>query len=122
MRRWFAVLLLFLLPLQFSWAAVATYCGHESDAHAQHFGHHEHQHASSAGVHPDADGAGIEAPPGLDSDCGHSHCHGGGIGMPAPVGGVNPVATVLRPVARVEGSVRTLAQHPPERPQWAPLA
>ena len=38
MRRWFAIALLVLLPFQFTWAAVASYCGHESDAQAQHFG------------------------------------------------------------------------------------
>jgi len=27
MRRWLAILMLALLPLQFSWAAVAAYCG-----------------------------------------------------------------------------------------------
>ena len=35
--------------MQLSWAAVASYCQHESSATtAQHVGHHEHQH--DAGV------------------------------------------------------------------------
>jgi hypothetical protein len=48
MRRWLAILMLALLPLQFGWAAVAVYCGHESDPQAQHLGHHEHQHTGQA--------------------------------------------------------------------------
>lgn len=44
MRRWLAVFLLILLPLQLSWAVAATYCGHEADPAARHVGHHEHRH------------------------------------------------------------------------------
>lgn len=51
MRRWFSILLLVLLPIQFSWAAAAAYCEHESGARADHFGHHEHDHQGS-GVAP----------------------------------------------------------------------
>ena len=43
--------MLALLPLQFSWAAVAAYCGHETGQHAEHLGHHEHRHADQAGLH-----------------------------------------------------------------------
>ena len=42
MRRWLAILLLVCLPLQFSWAAVADYCMHESGETADHVGHHDH--------------------------------------------------------------------------------
>ena len=45
MRRFLATLLLLLLPLQWSAAAVTSYCLHEADASAQqHVGHHEHEH------------------------------------------------------------------------------
>lgn len=44
MRRWLSILLLVLLPFQFSWAAAASYCQHETGRLAAHFGHHEHQH------------------------------------------------------------------------------
>lgn len=48
MRRRLAIVLLALLPLQFSWAAVASYCGHETQAATGHFGHHGHpQHADA---------------------------------------------------------------------------
>lgn len=120
MRRWFAILLLALLPLQFSWAAVAVYCGHESDALAQHLGHHEHQHAGHASAEKHADPAGKDAPAGADLDCGH--CHASCCSMPAPVDTLRPLAIASHPVTGAEGIVRTLAQSPPERPQWARFA
>ena len=42
MRRWLLIFLVFLLPLQYSWAMSAAYCAHEQDAQTQHWGHHEH--------------------------------------------------------------------------------
>jgi len=40
--RIFAILILVLLPLQWSYAAVASYCGHEKLPKGQgHLGHHE---------------------------------------------------------------------------------
>ncbi len=120
MRRWFAILLLALLPLQFSWAAVVAYCGHEIDSQAQHLGHHEHQHANHAGLEKPADPAGQDAPAGLEFDCGH--CHGHCCSMPASVTALTPLATASHPVARAQGSLHTLAQTPPERPQWRRFA
>jgi hypothetical protein len=120
MRRWFAILVLALLPLQFSWAAVAAYCGHETGPHAQHLGHHEHQHLGPASVDTDGAPADQGAPAGLDFDCGH--CHGTCASMPAPGGDVVPLSVSSRPAAPAQGTVRTLAQSPPERPQWRPLA
>ena len=44
MRRWLSILLLVMLPFQFSWAAAASYCQHETGKLSSHFGHHEHKH------------------------------------------------------------------------------
>ena len=45
MKRIFAILLMLLLPLQWSYAAVADYCQHEEVVAAQdHIGHHAHKH------------------------------------------------------------------------------
>jgi hypothetical protein len=52
MRRWLQIFLLFLLPLQFSWAASAAYCQHERDVQPRHWGHHEHE--PEAGSHGNA--------------------------------------------------------------------
>lgn len=44
MRRWLSILLLVMLPFQFSWAVAASYCQHETGKLSSHFGHHEHKH------------------------------------------------------------------------------
>lgn len=70
MRRLVLVFTMLLLPLQWSWAAAASVCGHESGN--SHFGHHEHQHAGAA-AQADAEDPPDEAP-GDHPDC-HA-CHG----------------------------------------------
>jgi hypothetical protein len=70
MRRWLAIVLLALLPLQFSWAAAAAYCGHESTPASIHIGHHDHQHK---GV--DADGSKALAQDAAASDASQSGDH-----------------------------------------------
>ena len=120
MHRWLAILLLALLPLQFSWSAVTAYCEHESGPHAQHLGHHEHLQADPDSIGSDGATADPSAPAGFDLDCGH--CHGTFVGVPAPVDSLAPLALASCPAASIAGRLRTLAQSPPERPQWRPLA
>lgn len=47
-RRLFVILLMIVLPVQFTWAAASGFCGHESGIAAKHFGHHEHKHSGQA--------------------------------------------------------------------------
>ena len=122
MRRWLSILLLMFMPFQFSWAAVGTYCEHESGTRAQHFGHHEHKHEHK---HQQAAGASGEVSKGklagaltgaVDlADC-HFHCHcvvdlPAVLGLPIVIGSQAPtdwaVADAIAPV---------LSR--PERPQW----
>ncbi len=43
-KKLLIILLLTILPFQFSWAAAAVYCEHgQLPSTATHFGHHEHQ-------------------------------------------------------------------------------
>jgi len=72
MRKWLAIVLLVFLPLQFSWAAVASYCQHETGAAAKHFGHHAHQHKAADGQDASPDPAKTL---GGDPDC--ASCHAG---------------------------------------------
>ena len=54
MRRFVAIFILCLLPLQWSYAAIAEYCQHEETVAAQnHVGHHAHEHVEKAGEVPD---------------------------------------------------------------------
>jgi hypothetical protein len=120
MRRWFALLLLALLPLQFVGAAVAPYCGHESDAQAQHLGHHEHHHEGAAQVEINSDATATAAQASGDMDC--SHCHSSCCSMPAPAGPLVVHVSASPPVALIERNARSLVHTPPERPQWLRLA
>ncbi len=120
MRRCFAILLLALLPLQFSWAAVAGYCGHESDAQAQHLGHHQHQHQADAAVDQSDDSPAGKSLGSSDLDC--AQCHGCCAGLPLPEPGVQAIIAAQHPATTAEGAPRMLAPVPPERPQWSPLA
>jgi hypothetical protein len=120
MRRWFAILLLAVLPLQFSWAAVAAHCGHGSDVQAQHLAHQQHAQADQPGADEGGGPAAADGSAAVDCECGP--CHTNCCSMPAPAGTMTPLAVATHPVASVEGKARTVAQTPPERPQWVRLA
>ncbi|MDD0837117.1 hypothetical protein PSQ40_00890 [Curvibacter sp. HBC61] len=120
MRSWRVLCLVLFLSLQFSWAAVAGYCQHQSDLAPTHFGHHEHDHGPtesptplSAKVAADGDGTGA---PGVDADC--VACH-------AACASALPWCPELSPLRRASAAV---AYHPVrwpappgqrlDRPQW----
>jgi len=106
MCRFFVIILLALLPFQFTWAAVASYCGHESDAQAQHFGHHEHQHHGDSTVDQDNGDVAGKTLGSSDLDCGH--CHGTCSALPAPGDGLMPLAIASHPATLDEGIVRAV--------------
>lgn len=114
LRRALLVLLLLLMPLQFSWAVVSNYCQHESGQTAAHFGHHPHQHQ-------DEDGApAVSKLAGADPDCGS--CHSGFCSLPC----VMPdrpdvlIANALYPPYFL--LLGCSWQQRPERPNWCHLA
>jgi hypothetical protein len=130
------IVLLALLPLQFSWAAVASYCAHESMVAARHLGHYDHQRGISAGSIVDqaadrvansesitdvaADLQGDEAPDLTDLDCGH--CHGYCGAMPTVSSALAITSATLQPGAGLDEARGAHAPTRPERPQWWPLA
>lgn len=72
MRRLIALLILALLPIQWSWAEIASYCRHETAAVSQaHPGHHDAEHA--AGTDGTEDGKRASPSDGGCSIC-HHHC------------------------------------------------
>ena len=119
MRRLIAVLMLALLPFQFSWSAVAAYCMHESStSQSQHLGHHEHQHEAKGGngqAEKSSQGAGA-----FDVDC--SVCHGAGIGALS----WSDAKPAFSHDSRVESSpgqrLLAVTPTPPDRPHWSVLA
>ncbi len=136
MRRWCAIFLLCLLPLQLSWAAVAAYCGHEVDLQTPHFGHHEHEHehadvasdvsseaATTAALATQAADLEQQVDQSLSIDhldC--AQCHAACAGLTLLPGGLAVVIDRSLALASLDGLVRTRAMTPPERPQWLPLA
>ncbi|ODU57073.1 MAG: hypothetical protein ABT02_18465 [Comamonadaceae bacterium SCN 68-20] len=99
MRRLVLICMMLLLPIQWTWAAAAAYCAHESSAAARHIGHHEHVHKASA-----AEGskkASIAAG-ALDLDC--DYCHLSAAQwlpalhdvLPPAMGAVSPLEDPLR--------------------------
>jgi len=117
MRRWLPILLLALLPLQLSWAAVSVYCQHETGAAAQHLGHHEHQHHADAKAKSDSKATTQGA---IDADC--PTCHAGC----ATALHESPAMPVMYSASDVHTGQRFLLSAPPptlpERPNWARLA
>jgi hypothetical protein len=73
MRRLVLICMMLLLPVQWTWAAAASFCAHETGLASKHFGHHEHHHKAAAG---DASKDGESSPAGLDMDCGYCHLSG----------------------------------------------
>jgi len=114
MRRCLVVVfMLLVLPLQFAWAAAATYCAHEAASVAgKHPGHHQHVHQGSG----DAATAGDDgAGSGLNhSDC--ASCHGGAAAT-LPLAAAE-LAAAPRDVLREPSSPRYRSHTPsgPERP------
>ena len=97
MRRLVLICMVLLLPVQWTWAAAASYCAHETGLASKHFGHHDHQHKAASS---EASKDGKSAPAGLDTDC--DYCHLSGLQWIAPV-----QALVLSP---------TVAALPPDGP------
>jgi hypothetical protein len=113
MRKWLAVFLLLVIPMQFTWAATSAYCLHETGIATKHLGHHGHQHQAKAGELSQS-----EKPKsnGFDLDCGN--CHAGcSLAVATAVGNsVLPGIGVIEPSAdRVLASLPLKA---PDRPQW----
>lgn len=87
MRRLLIIFLMLLLPAQWTWAAVASACQHETGIAAQHVGHHEHVHQpgeAEADVDHDRSTGAVEQQVAFDADC-HT-CHGSCVSVLMPVG------------------------------------
>lgn len=121
MKKLVLLLLLFVLPLQMSWAAASAYCLHEEGKAAQHLGHHSHQHKASAGDEPQPDAAGkdLKAKAKAHSDC--NVCHGIGHAW-LPPGASMPVFDMAS-LAIDTSSFLYVSHIPdgPKRPDWSPV-
>jgi len=111
MRRWFLILILFVMPTQFAWALAGDFCEHESGKAAHHFGHHDHEHQV------DSKGDPSKSPQNTDNDC--STCLAGHV--VAPPLSMLPLSLIAAPIPH--GPVDQLATSAPlslpERPNWS---
>ena len=117
MRKWLAIFLLVFMPLQLSWAAVASYCQHETGTAAKHFGHHDHQHKAADGKDATPDPAKTG---GTDPDC--AVCHAGCASI---LPGVVTLPSLAPPSLDTDGYWAHFSSPPIERlerPQWHVLA
>lgn len=88
MRRLLLIVLMFVLPLQWTWAAAASLCAHEPEPAAQHFGHHQHEHHGAAAQGAKADQEADVGGVGSHPDCGV--CHGLGVAFLADINAMAP--------------------------------
>ncbi|MFG6458110.1 cation efflux protein, CzcI family [Roseateles sp. BYS96W] len=113
MARLLLIVLALLLPLQFSWGAVAGYCQHETTPpEARHVGHHAHEHPAEKAAKPSAGKA--------DADCGD--CHAASLtGLPTPASPTLAWAAREAPPAARPHRYPSAPQRAPDRPQWLRL-
>ena len=112
MRRLLVLILLCLLPLQISWAAVVDHCGHAPGKAGQHFGHHDDGHKTFPGK------ADPDKQPGQ-----HDHCHMAGfLGLLNQLVADTTFTPLLPSLRSDEGIHSSPALVRPERPKWHALA
>jgi hypothetical protein len=123
MRRFVALLLLVLLPLQAVWAAAAPYCQHEGGAASHHIGHHQPEHHADAAQPSSADGEGHhDGTNGAGAEHSDCHvCHGGTV-LAHEVRLARVMSTTTQPVPTVAHGLPAPPGERPERPKWPALA
>lgn len=114
MYRWSAILLLVFLPFQFTWAALASYCQHETGAAAQHFGHHDHKHQANSDQKTQDNQSPIA---GIDGDCTgcHASCVTAMVGKMPSV----HIATIATGLPWPPDFLTSPPNEQPERPNWS---
>ena len=116
MRRFLVLIMMCLLPLQISWAAVSDYCGHAQEEATHHFGHHDDEHEAFVAE------SGLDKQPGKSS-FGHDHCHlSGFLGLLNETVSLIPLPPAQLSLHSDGPSYVLLALVRPERPKWRVLA
>ena len=116
-RLWLTTVLLVFLTLQTSWAAVNTYCQHETTAETQLVGHHKLPPQADVDQSGGADRGVIAA---TDSHC--DTCHSGGSAVVSEAVQVLAGQVSAGNFWRHQPRVSSPAPSLPERPNWADLA
>lgn len=78
-KKFLILVLMLLLPAQYSWSAAAAYCQHEKGS-AFHFGHHAHEHKDKSDQK-----SGHDKLKKVDTDCEYCHLfHHTGLAVALP--------------------------------------
>lgn len=110
MKKLLLIFLLFALPIQYSWAAAAVYCQHESK-HTTHFGHHSHHHVAQAEKVAEKSDEKTKLAI-LDYDCGYCH-----LSCQVTPTSVTPELTVPQALAPPVLQLSSFSSHFPEGPK-----
>ena len=114
MRRFLALLLLVMLPLNAAFAAAAGYCQHQKESQqAAHFGHHTHHHDRAVDKVGDSGAQ-------TDLDCGFCH-----LSFSSFVPAISPILGDDRPAQLIAPPVaefHSATVDPFDRPPLARLA
>lgn len=131
MKRFLAILLIALLPLQSGWASVAALsmlCGPAGGtasagqmSHDKHHDHHTHHVADAAHAQPGDCQEPAPANDGHDGSCANCHASCCTLTSTAPVLPV-PTRGADAPVDAAAAFLPFPAHQRPERPKWASLA
>lgn len=113
-KRLVLIVLMLILPVQYTWSAAAVYCQHEQ-ASPFHFGHHAHEHKAKAD-HPDGH-KGVQT---ADNDCEYCHFFSHAFFVPFDAAASTPPELPrfwLHPTTYTSH----IAERPP-RPNWPLVA
>ena len=121
MKKIFLIVMLFLLPLQYTWAMVASYDTHDAQDTEVHFGHHEHNTNTSL-FDLDIDS---NLPENQDTQNLDSHVHLGFFHLSCGdlIGYALPVfeQQALQMTTPYLFTYRSPPNYQPERPNWVSL-
>jgi hypothetical protein len=113
-KKLLLILLLTILPIQYSWSVAAVYCQHEP-AKVSHFGHHGHAHEASSD-----DGADKSKPSKAHADCEVCH-HAVQASVPAADGAALVAGARGYAPPRLSQYLSYISEGPP-RPNWLLVA
>lgn len=120
MRRFLLIFLVVMMPLQLSWAAVSSYCLHESGPTSKHFGHHEHKHQQASKAGDSNQTKASKALGVVDADC--HFCHACSPVILSNTEVVSSLAVEPLLATWTADAYRSDPSPRPERPNWAALA
>ena len=119
MKKLFLIMMMFLLPLQYTWAMVASYDTHSPQDTQAHFGHHEHQSSDNHNSNNDL----VDADEtGKSAQTAQNHVHYGfsHLSCGEVLGYELPIFDLAKPLllSHYLFNHHSPPSYQPERPNW----